>query len=162
MSTKNKTLVDACLFNKLKFQFFFRTPGGDGVGKFSINTSSGVISALPGLDRETKDTYYLSITAKDGGTPPLTGLCGVRVFISDTNDNKPVFSPTLYLTSISEATPPGTDVIPVHASDADVGVNAEIEFSIVGGDVKTQFQVRLPNIILKRVLRVTPVLQARE
>lgn len=70
------------------------------------------------------------------------------MFISDTNDNKPVFSPTLYLTSISEATPPGTDVIPVQASDVDVGVNAEIEFSIVGGDVKTQFQVRL--LILKK------------
>ena len=120
---------------------FLWISGGDGVGKFSINSSSGVISALPGLDRETKDTYYLSITAQDGGTPPLTGLCAVRVFISDTNDNKPVFSPTLYLTSISEATSPGTDVIPVHANDMDISVNAEIEYSIVGGDVKTQFQV---------------------
>lgn len=126
-----------------KSNFSFGFSGGDGVGKFSINSSSGVISALPGLDRETKDTYYLSITAQDGGTPPLTGLCAVRVFISDTNDNKPVFSPTLYLTSISEATPPGTDVIPVHAYDVDLGVNVEIEFSIVGGDVKTQFQVWL-------------------
>ena len=113
------------------------------MGKFSIDTSSGVISALPGLDRETKDTYYLSITAKDGGVPPLTAVCGVRVFISDTNDNKPVFNPTLYLTSISEATPSGSDVIPVHASDVDLGSNAEIEFSIIGGDAKTQFQVRL-------------------
>ena len=112
-----------------------------------------MIYALPGLDRETKDAYYLSITAQDGGIPPLTGLCGVRVFISDTNDNKPVFSPTLYLTSISEATPPGTDVIPVQASDVDIGVNAEIEFSIVGGDVKTQFQVRLPETILKKTKR---------
>ena len=103
-----------------------------------------MISALPGLDRETKATYYLSITAQDGGIPPLTAICAVRVFISDTNDNKPVFSPTLYLTSISEATPPGSDIIPVHASDVDLGVNAEIEFSIVGGDAKTQFQVRRP------------------
>ena len=101
-----------------------------------------MISALPGLDRETKDTYYLSITAQDGGMPPLTAICGVRVFISDTNDNKPVFKPTLYLTSISEATSPGSDVIPVHASDVDLGANTEIEFSIVDGDVKTQFQVR--------------------
>ena len=122
--------------------------GGDGVGKFNINTSSGVISALPGLDRETKATYYLSITAQDGGIPPLTAVCAVRVFISDTNDNKPVFSPTLYLTSISEATPPGSDIIPVHASDVDLGVNAEIEFSIVGGDAKTQFQVRHPILFL--------------
>ncbi|KAJ7379361.1 hypothetical protein OS493_016595 [Desmophyllum pertusum] len=128
-------------------QHTFTITGGDGVGKFSINSSSGAISALPGLDRETKDTYYLSITAQDGGTPPLTGLCAVRVFISDTNDNKPVFSPTLYLTSISEATSPGTDVIPVHASDVDVGVNAEIKFSIVGGDVKTQFQVNSAGMI---------------
>lgn len=102
-----------------------------------------MISTLPDLDRETKDAYYLSVTAQDAGTPKLTGLCAVLVYISDTNDNKPVFSPTLYLTSISEAMPPGTDVIPVQASDVDVGVNADIEFSIVGGDVKKQFQVRL-------------------
>lgn len=101
-----------------------------------------MISALSGLDRETKDTYYLSITAQDGGTPPLTGLCAVRVFISDTNDHKPVFSPTLYLTSISEATPTGTEVIPVYAYDMDEGLNAEIVFSIVGGDPRSQFQVR--------------------
>ena len=131
-------------YNRLILKhIFIWIPGGDGVSKFSINSSSGVISALPSLDRETKDTYYLSITAQDGGSPPLTGLCAVRVFISDTNDNKPVFSPTLYSTAISEATPPGTDVIPVHAYDVDIGVNAEIEFSIVGGDAKTQFQVRL-------------------
>ena len=102
-----------------------------------------MISALPGLDRETKDTYYLSITAQDAGVPPLTAICGVRVFVSDTNDNKPVFSPTLYLTSISEATLPGSDIIPVHATDMDLGLNAEIEFSIIDGDTKTQFQVLL-------------------
>ena len=106
-----------------------------------------MIAALPGLDRETKATYYLSITAQDGGVPPLTAVCAVRVFISDTNDNKPVFSPTLYLTSISEATPPGSDVMPVHASDVDLGVNAKIEFSIVGGDAKTQFKVRRPFLL---------------
>lgn len=118
--------------------------GGDGVNKFSIDASSGVISAQPGLDRETEDTYYLSITVKDGGVPPLTAVCGVRVFISDVNDNNPVFSPTLYLTSISESTSPGSDVIPVHAYDVDLGLNAEIEFSIIGGDTETQFQVRCP------------------
>lgn len=125
----------------------FTITGGDGVGKFSINSSSGVISARSGLDRETKDTYYLSITAQDGGTPPLTGLCAVRVFISDTNDHKPVFSPALYLTSISEATSSGTDVIPVHAHDKDAGINARIDFSIVGGDPKKQFQVNSAGMI---------------
>ena len=118
--------------------------GGDGVNKFSIDASSGVVSAQPGLDRETEDTYYLSITVTDGGVPPLTAVCGVRVFISDANDNNPVFSPTLYLTSISESISPGSDVIPVHAHDADLGLNAEIEFSIIGGDIETQFQVRCP------------------
>ena len=64
------------------------------------------------------------------------------MFISDANDNNPVFSPTLYLTSISESISPGSDVIPVHAYDVDLGLNAEIEFSIIGGDAETQFQVR--------------------
>jgi hypothetical protein len=116
-------------------------PGGDGVGKFTIIPSTGVITSLPGLDFETKSTYYLSITARDGGSPQLYAVAGVRIFLSDVNDNKPVFNPTLYLTSISETTSAGSDVIPVHATDLDTGLNAEITYLVVGGDPKNQFEV---------------------
>lgn len=111
------------------------------MGKFSIVQSTGVITALPGLDYETKATYYLSITAQDGGSPQLYAVAGVRIFISDVNDNKPVFSPTLYLTSILETTSAGSDVIPVYANDIDTGSNAKILYSVVGGDPKNQFDV---------------------
>ncbi|KAK3732012.1 hypothetical protein QZH41_016882, partial [Actinostola sp. cb2023] len=119
----------------------FKITGGDGVGKFSINESTGIVSALAGLDYETKSTYYLSITARDQGVPQLHALAGVRIFLSDVNDNKPVFSPTLYITSISETTSAGSDIIPVHATDPDTGVNAEIVYSVAGGDPKDQFDI---------------------
>ena len=114
---------------------------------FTIGTSSGVITAKPGLDRETEDTYFLSITATDNGSPQLTAVTGVRIFISDTNDNAPVFSPTVYLTSILESTSPGTEVIPVHATDVDLDQNAKIVYSIIGGDPKNQFQVNAYGMI---------------
>lgn len=81
------------------------------------------------------------MTARDKGVPSRHAIAGVRVFLSDVNDNKPVFKPTLYMTSILEATSAGSYVIPVHASDIDTGTNAEIFYSIAGGDPKDQFQI---------------------
>lgn len=81
------------------------------------------------------------MTARDHGVPECHALSGVRIFLSDVNDNKPVFKPTLYITSISETSSAGSDVIPVYASDQDSGINAQILFSIAGGDPKDQFDV---------------------
>lgn len=81
------------------------------------------------------------MTARDQGVPSRHAIAGVRIFLSDVNDNKPVFKPTMYITSISEATSAGSDVIPVYASDVDSGVNAEIVYSVAGGDPKDQFEI---------------------
>lgn len=62
------------------------------VGLFSL---SGVIrTALPNMDRETRDQYVLIIQAKDmvGQMGGLSGTTSVTVTLTDVNDNPPRFS----------------------------------------------------------------------
>lgn len=57
--------------------------------KFSIGASSGNISVIEKLDRETTSEIILSINATDG---TFTVTSELFVVITDVNDNKPIFS----------------------------------------------------------------------
>lgn len=57
--------------------------------------SSGIIrTALPNMDRETRNQYVLIIQAKDmvGQMGGLSGTTSVTVTLTDVNDNPPRFS----------------------------------------------------------------------
>lgn len=57
--------------------------------KFSIGASSGNISVIEKLDRETTSEIILSINATDA---TFTVTSELFVVITDVNDNKPIFS----------------------------------------------------------------------
>ncbi|XP_031653091.1 protocadherin alpha-3-like [Oncorhynchus kisutch] len=82
------------------------------------------------LDREQNRTHELLLTAVDGGNPPKSGLLNINVIVLDTNDNRPVFNQDIYSVSLKENSPIGTIVTTVNASDADAGLNGEIEYSL--------------------------------
>lgn len=63
------------------------------------------------------------------GTPSLSGTGTVTVMVDDVNDNVPVFTSSIFHTTIMEDAPTGTDVLLVNSSDADVGVNGVIRYS---------------------------------
>ncbi|KAM3866666.1 protocadherin alpha-8-like [Diretmus argenteus] len=86
------------------------------------------------LDREKQPVIKLTLTAVDGGTPPKTGTSEIIINILDINDNIPVFSKSLYKTSITENVPLGTTVLTVTATDADEGTNGEISYSLSSKD----------------------------
>ncbi|NWS78624.1 PCDBF protein, partial [Crotophaga sulcirostris] len=83
------------------------------------------------LDREETARYTLTVTAADSGTPPLTTTHTFMVDISDVNDNAPVFNQTLYTMYVRENNVPKVLVGAVSASDADVGPNAKVTYSLV-------------------------------
>ena len=56
--------------------------------------------------------------------------------VDDVNDHPPVFTKSFYIEDYREESPKDTSVLTVSAKDADVGVNAEIRFSIVGNATK--------------------------
>ncbi|KAF7991481.1 hypothetical protein HCN44_008793 [Aphidius gifuensis] len=82
------------------------------------------------LDRELCSFYKLLIEANDGGIPSLRSQLNVTIIIQDVNDNPPVFNQTRYTASIAENATIGTSVLQVNASDADIGINGDIEYSI--------------------------------
>uniref|UniRef100_A0A8C5CSV9 Protocadherin alpha-3-like n=1 Tax=Gadus morhua TaxID=8049 RepID=A0A8C5CSV9_GADMO len=82
------------------------------------------------LDREKQALIKLTLTAVDGGNPPKSGTSQIIINVIDVNDSPPVFSKSLYKTQIIENVPTGTTVVIIEATDADEGVNGEIEYSL--------------------------------
>ncbi|CAB3367491.1 Hypothetical predicted protein [Cloeon dipterum] len=104
------------------------TSGNVG-NKFSIESHTGELSARP-LDREAQAAYWLVITAEDRGTPALTGACNLSITVGDQNDNNPKFALPRYAASLPENAPLDSTVLTVQATDADIGTNARITYSL--------------------------------
>ncbi|RXM30515.1 Protocadherin-16 [Acipenser ruthenus] len=78
------------------------------------------------LDRERIASYYLTIEARDHGTPQLSSIASVVVKVLDVNDNNPMFKEGAYTIDISEDAPIGTLVLDITATDADDGTNGMV------------------------------------
>ncbi|XP_016089304.1 protocadherin beta-7-like [Sinocyclocheilus grahami] len=87
------------------------------------------------LDREKESDYNITITATDGGSPPLSTSLTINLLISDVNDNPPVFEQQSYSAYISENNKPGTSVCSVSANDPDWRQNGTVLYSLVPSEV---------------------------
>ncbi|XP_010782996.1 protocadherin-18a isoform X1 [Notothenia coriiceps] len=81
------------------------------------------------LDREVRSGYELKYTASDRGVPPRTGSTLLKISVSDSNDNSPIFEKSSYVINLPENAPVGTLIIDMNATDADDGTNAKIVYS---------------------------------
>ncbi|KAM3623277.1 uncharacterized protein V6R79_009482 [Siganus canaliculatus] len=88
------------------------------------------------LDRETTESYALTVTVSDRGAPPLNSSAVVMVTVTDCNDNAPVFSSTEYHTQVSESGLVGTRLVQVSAQDPDLGINGLVRYDIISGNNK--------------------------
>ncbi|XP_015819377.1 protocadherin Fat 1a isoform X4 [Nothobranchius furzeri] len=98
------------------------------VGDFSflrIRTKGGSTAIL---NREVKDHYMLTVKASERSTN-LECRTRVKVQVLDTNDLRPLFSPTSYSISLPENAVIRTSVAKVTATDADIGTNGEYYYS---------------------------------
>ncbi|XP_058590027.1 protocadherin beta-8-like [Neofelis nebulosa] len=82
------------------------------------------------LDREQEPELRLTLTAQDGGSPPRSGIAQINILVVDINDNAPEFEQSLYRVKIPEDSPIGFLIVTVSATDADIGVNGEISYSL--------------------------------
>ncbi|XP_073424160.1 protocadherin alpha-10-like [Dendrobates tinctorius] len=82
------------------------------------------------LDREVKDQYKVTITARDEGSPSLSTSKTMKIDISDANDNAPRFVQSTDTIFIKENNPPGSHIYTALASDPDIGQNSFISYSI--------------------------------
>lgn len=108
---------------------------------FRIATDSGIITLAKPLDRETKAEYNLTVQAKDQGVPEMASVAYLVVNVQDINDNPPEFTSKHFFASVSEVSALGAEVIRIEATSKDTGVNAEVYFSIIGGNEQKRFTV---------------------
>lgn len=108
---------------------------------FIIDDVSGDINCNGYLDHENVSEYSFAVTAHDRGSPPRMSKVIVRIYVTDVNDNSPIFHPVDYVTSLSEAVSIGTTVTIVEASDSDDNTNGKLSFSIAQGNMNGTFQI---------------------
>ncbi|XP_065146669.1 protocadherin gamma-A12-like isoform X37 [Paramisgurnus dabryanus] len=87
------------------------------------------------LDREKQSDYNITVTATDGGSPPLSTSMTIHLSISDVNDNPPVFEQQSYSTYVTENNKPGTSVCSVSANDPDWRQNGTVLYSLISSEV---------------------------
>ncbi len=99
---------------------------------FSVD-SSGVLRTAQSLDREAQDTYLLTLTVTDQcprSSCRLTAETTIQVTVTDENDNAPTFTLALNRVEVSEDANRNLIVAEYRATDADIGANAVITYSI--------------------------------
>uniref|UniRef100_A0A3B3ZEW6 Cadherin domain-containing protein n=1 Tax=Periophthalmus magnuspinnatus TaxID=409849 RepID=A0A3B3ZEW6_9GOBI len=129
-----------------------------GQDYFSVDPQTGVLrTAVPDMDRESRDEYLVVLQAKDmgGHLGGLSGTTTVTVKLSDVNDNPPHFR-RAWSFSISELAAPGVEVGRLTASDPDLGENAQLEFTIMDTEEAQIFNIsgreREAVIVLNKLL----------
>ncbi|CAF95303.1 unnamed protein product, partial [Tetraodon nigroviridis] len=86
------------------------------------------------LDRERVAHYDIIITATDCGDPPLSAVKSLTVYVSDVNDNRPVFNQNPFELYLVENNAPGASIFSVSAVDDDLNENALVNYNIIRGD----------------------------
>ena len=106
---------------------------------FTIGRTSGEIRTRGVLDREMLALVFvppdsqisLEVTARDSASPSRQTTTSIMITLEDKNDNSPLFADDTYENSLLENLPTGQTVFQVSATDIDLGLNAQISYSIV-------------------------------
>ncbi|XP_041440048.1 protocadherin 7 L homeolog isoform X2 [Xenopus laevis] len=124
---------------------------------FSIENETGTIYSTVSFDREHQTSYTFRVKAVDGGDPPRSATATVSLFVMDENDNAPSISfpiNTSYAV-LSPASNVRTVVASVVATDSDNGVNADLNYSIVGGNPYKLFEIDSTSGVVSLVGKLT-------
>ncbi len=97
---------------------------------FSIDSSSGIVTAKTDFDHEEIAEIVFPVVARDNGSPSRSATAQIIVGITDQNDELPLFNEYKYSFEVSENKKPGTEVGRVQATDRDSGPYQEIVYSM--------------------------------
>ncbi|XP_055064438.2 protocadherin-16 [Misgurnus anguillicaudatus] len=115
----------------------------DNPDLFRLDPITGVLKLGRELDHEVTPSLFLVVHATDSAVDPnqrLWGSVTARVFVTDENDNAPIFSsPTAV--SVMEDQPVGFVLLYVMARDADQGENGRVSYRIQSGNAAGRFSL---------------------
>lgn len=121
---------------------FYSLEDGNQYGHFIIDEATGQISLVKELDRETSDTYVLTVVAHDAGLETrLSSSATVYIEVFDENDNVPRFIDNKSRISVLETTLINTELLRFKATDNDLGPNSELTFAISAGNRRDTFYI---------------------
>ncbi|XP_038198153.1 cadherin-23 isoform X4 [Arvicola amphibius] len=109
----------------------------------SVYEGYGVISVSRPLDYEQipNGLIYLTVMAKDAGSPPLYSTVPVTIEVFDENDNPPTFSKPAYFVSVVENIMAGATVLFLNATDLDRSREYGQESIIYSLEGSSQFRI---------------------
>ena len=141
VGTVGATDADQFPFNEFLFSI---VPDTNLLGLFSIDSRSGKITTKGMLDREVQGVFRLTVLASDYGSPIKSSRAGVVIYVTDQNDNTPVFSfPDTHNNTVhmSNRSPIGLVVAHVNANDLDIGDNGRLTYRFSGGNDNALFTI---------------------
>ncbi|KAM6422630.1 protocadherin gamma-B5-like [Liasis olivaceus] len=92
--------------------------------KFSLDSTSGIISLVESLDFEETREYVMTVAAKDGGGSVTH--CKVEIRVLDENDNVPEMMFASVFSPILEDSQSGTIIALIKTNDKDIGDNGKV------------------------------------
>ncbi|XP_071670965.1 protocadherin alpha-2-like isoform X8 [Patagioenas fasciata] len=104
-------------------------------GLVSMFAGSYSLVLREALDRERVSEYEVEVRAEDGGSPSLRARRGVRVPVSDVNDNAPAFAQAVYTVLARENNAAGAELARLLARDPDEADNGRVRYSVWEGGV---------------------------
>lgn len=102
----------------------------DDTSAFEIDSLSGIVTVAKILNRERIQRYTMWIQAEDGGESALHSLAKLSIEVLDINDEAPKCSQKRSRVQVAEDIPIGSFISCLSATDADLGVNGMISYSI--------------------------------
>ncbi|XP_032129596.1 protocadherin-7 isoform X5 [Sapajus apella] len=124
---------------------------------FSIENDTGTIYSTMSFDREHQTTYTFRVKAVDRGDPPRSATATVSLFVMDENDNAPTVTlpRNISYTLLPPSSNVRTVVATVLATDSDDGINADLNYSIVGGNPFKLFEIDPTSGVVSLVGKLT-------
>eukprot|EP00064_Thunnus_orientalis_P000907 superscaffoldBa00000054_g908 len=119
-------------------------PDGPFVATVPEMSEVGIIrTALANMDREAREHYTVVIQAKDmaGQVGGLSGSTTINITLTDVNDNPPTFPQKNYQLYVPESAQVGKPVGKIKANDEDLGINADIKYSIINSEGANMFSI---------------------
>lgn len=107
---------------------------------FSINNQTGEIHQLKMVNYEENQSFTFLVQAIDHGHPKRSASALVKIHIKNVNE-PPIFTQTMYNTTISEATLAGQPILMLSYSDPDTPTKSQLN-ATVKGEWSSFFQVQ--------------------
>ncbi|ESO89895.1 hypothetical protein LOTGIDRAFT_164590, partial [Lottia gigantea] len=127
---------DCCVFSLTSYEIL----SGNEDNHVVIDPASGKIILMRSFDRETKDNFQYEVQARAIQTN-TTAKGIITVSISDSNDNTPKFDTSFQYVSVFEDLSRSSSILQITATDADIGINEDLNYTIIAGNDDSVFDI---------------------